>query len=199
MSYVIFDVGRVLIEWDPRRLYRQLLPDEAAVDHFLTRICPPEWNLEQDRGRPWAEAVAVQSARHPDHADLIAAWDRRWSETVPDAIWETAALFGRLRARGVPVYGLTNFSQEKWPLVVDRFSFLSDFDDVVVSGEVDLVKPDPAIYRLLLARNGLRPEQGLFIDDSAANIGAAAGLGLGTHHFQGAAELARDLTARGLI
>lgn len=199
MRYVIFDVGRVLIEWDPRLLYRQLLPDEAAVDHFLTRICPPEWNLEQDRGRPWAEAVALQSALYPEHADLIEAWDHRWSETVPDAIWESVALFGQLRARGVPVYGLTNFSQEKWPLVVARFGFLSEFDDVVVSGDVGLVKPDPAVYSLLLRRNGLTAADGLFIDDSAANITAAEGLGLATHHFQNAAGLARDLTARGLI
>ncbi|MBY8974722.1 HAD family phosphatase [Rhodobacteraceae bacterium NNCM2] len=199
MTHVIFDVGRVLIEWDPRHLYRQLLPDEAAVEDFLTRICPPEWNAAQDLGRSWAEAVAEQSARHPDHAELIAAWDARWIETVPDAIWETVALLERLDAAGIPLYGLTNFSHEKWPQTVARYPFLGRFADVVVSGEVGMIKPDPAIYRHLLDRNGLRAEDGFFIDDSEKNVAAARALGLDAHHFTGPQALERDLVARGLL
>ncbi|MEM8792996.1 MAG: HAD family phosphatase [Pseudomonadota bacterium] len=190
---VIFDVGRVLVDWDPRHLYRKLLPDEAAIDHFLTEICPPEWNLEQDLGRTWAEGVAIQSAKFPDHAPMIAAWNQRWHETMPDALWDTVALFERLEARGVALYGLTNFSQEKWPDTVARFPFLSRFRDVVVSGEVGMVKPDPRIFELLLSRNGLDPAQCLFIDDSEKNVEGARAVGLTTHHFTEADRLATAL------
>lgn len=196
---VIFDVGRVLVDWDPRLLYRQLLPNEAEVERFLTEICPPEWNLAQDLGRSWAEGVAIQSAKHPDYANLIAAWDTRWHETLPDALWDTVALFEQLEARGVPLYGLTNFSREKWPETVARFPFLARFRDVVVSGEVGMIKPDPRIYTHLLTRNGLAPSQCLFIDDSIKNVEGARAVGLVAHHFTGAEGLAAELKARGLL
>ncbi|MEM9097268.1 MAG: HAD family phosphatase [Pseudomonadota bacterium] len=196
---VIFDVGRVLVHWDPRLLYRKLLPSEAAIDHFLTEICPPEWNLGQDLGRSWAEGVAIQSAKHPDYADLIAAWDARWHETLPDALWETVALFEALETRGVPLYGLTNFSQEKWPETVNRFPFLGRFRDVLVSGQVGMVKPDPRIYQLLLSRNGLDPEHCLFIDDSVPNVAGARAVGLSAHPFIGAEDLAERLRALKLL
>ncbi|MEM7671027.1 MAG: HAD family phosphatase [Pseudomonadota bacterium] len=199
MTSVIFDVGRVLIEWDPRALYRKLLPDEPAVDDFLTRICPPDWNAAQDLGRSWDEAVTLQIRRFPEHAELISAWRDRWMETVPGAIWETVELLEQLVDAGVAVYGLTNFSQEKWPETVDRFPFLRRFRDVVVSGEVGLVKPDPRIFNLLIERNSLIAGTSLFIDDSAQNISAAAALGFETHHFRNAAALSADLRGRKLI
>lgn len=199
MTSLIFDVGRVLIDWDPRALYRKLLPDEAAVEDFLTRICPPEWNAAQDAGRTWDEAVELQSRLFPEHADLIAAWRDRWMETVPDALWQTVSLFDGLERAGVPLYGLTNFSAETWPPTVERFPFLRRFRDVVVSGHVGMIKPDPAIYRLLLDRNGLKAGECLFIDDSPINVRAADRIGMETHLFRTAERLAEDLRARGFL
>ncbi|MEM0944138.1 MAG: HAD family phosphatase [Pseudomonadota bacterium] len=196
---VVFDVGRVLIAWDPRALFSQVLPDEAAVETFLTEICPPAWNAAQDRGRPWAEAVAEAVARHPDWAEEIRAWDTRWIETVPHEISGTVRLFERLEASGVPLYGLTNFSAEKWPLAVARYPVLGRFREVVISGDVRLIKPDPEIYRLLLDRIGLPAEACFFTDDSPTNIAAAAELGFDDHRFESPEGLERALTRRGLL
>jgi 2-haloacid dehalogenase len=181
---VIFDLGNVLIPWDPRFLYRKLLPDEPAVDAFLAKICTAEWNYELDRGRPWDEAVAELLGRFPAHAHLIRAYDTRWEEMLGDPIAGSVALLDELAGAGTPVYALTNWSAAKFTVARRRFPFLGRFRDVVVSGEVRLAKPDPAIYRLLLERNGLAAGECVFIDDSLTNIEAAAGLGIHPIHFQ---------------
>ena len=169
VAQVVFDIGNVLIEWDPRHLYRRLLPDEAACDRFLAEVCTADWNIEQDRGRPWAAAIAERIALFPDHAELIRAYSERWHEMVPGEVPGTAALVDGLRAAGVPLYAITNFSPEKFAEAQARFPVLTRFRDVVVSGAVGLLKPDPAIYRLLLDRNGLEAQRCLFIDDSLKN------------------------------
>jgi 2-haloacid dehalogenase len=197
---VIFDIGNVLIRWDPRLLYRPLLADEAAVDAFLAEIGFDAWNLELDRGGDWDAAVAAHAARHPQHAELIAAFHHRWEETVAGAIDGTVAILDDLVAAGVPLYAITNFSGPKWALTVARFPFLgSAFRDVVVSGHERLVKPDPAIFRLCLERNGLDAGDCVFIDDSPRNIEAAAAVGLDALLFTGPEALREDLARRGLI
>lgn len=199
---VVFDVGNVLIEWDPRHLYRKLLPDEAAVERFLAEICPPEWNLAQDAGRSWADGVAEAVARHPDQAVLIEAFDRRWRETVPGPIDANVALLRSLRTSGLPVFAITNFSAEKWAECLERFDFLTLFDDAVVSAHERLVKPDPRIYEVLFDRQlrprGLAPADALFLDDSPANVAASEALGMPAIRVTPDLDLAALLRARGL-
>jgi 2-haloacid dehalogenase len=199
ITTVVFDVGNVLIRWDPRFLYRKLLPDEAAVEAFLTRICPPEWNLEQDRGRSWADAIAERVAAHPEHAPLIRAFSERWHEMVPGEVEGSVAILEALRERGVPLYAITNFSAEKYAEALARFPLLGGFRDTVVSAHERLLKPDAAIYNLLLDRNGLRAGECLFIDDSLANVRGAEAVGMRAHHFRDAAGLRAELVALGLL
>jgi 2-haloacid dehalogenase len=195
---VVFDIGNVLIEWDPRHLYRKIfIGDEARMEHFLAIICDAAWNLEQDRGRRWAEAVAERAALHPQWREEIAAYDTRWMEMVAGAIAGSVALLERLRQAGVPTYAITNFSTEKFAMACERFPFLGGFEDVVVSGEVGLVKPDRAIFALFLARNGLEAGDCLFIDDIAANIETARAMGFITHQFTTAEALAAVLREHG--
>lgn len=193
----VWDIGNVLIRWDPRNLYRRLIPDEAEMERFLAEVCTDAWNLEQDRGRTWAEAVAELTPRFPQHAALIRAYDERWEEMVPGEVPGTPEILEALRAAGVPLYAITNFSVEKLVLARARFPFLTRFRDVVVSGEERLVKPDPAIYRRLLDRNGLSAGQCVFIDDSEKNVRAAREVGMHAHHFRDAAALAAELRGLG--
>ncbi|HYG85691.1 MAG TPA: HAD family phosphatase [Azospirillum sp.] len=200
ISTVVFDVGNVLIEWDPRHLYRQFFEDqEELMEHFLETVCTPAWNLEQDRGRTWDEAVAVLVAEYPDCSELIRAYHERWHDMVPGEISGSPEILTELKALGVPLYALTNFSSEKFQEARRRFPFLETFDGIVVSGEIGLVKPDPAIFHHLLERYGLDPAVTLFIDDNAENVAAAESVGIITHHFSGAAKLRTDLKERGLL
>jgi 2-haloacid dehalogenase len=196
---VVFDLGGVLIDWDPRYLYRKLLDDEAAVEAFLATVCTPEWNAEQDRGRPFAEGVAELVERHPVHAAAITAYHERWPEMLGGAVGGTVEVLAELRAAGVPVYALTNWSAETFGIARERFEFLEWFDGVLVSGEERMIKPDPAIFRLLLDRFGLDPGATFYIDDSPANVAAADRLGLDAVRFTSPAQLRRDLEARGLL
>jgi 2-haloacid dehalogenase len=196
---VVFDLGGVLIDWDPRLLYRKLLADEAAVEEFLATVCTPEWNAEQDRGRPFAEAVAELVERHPAHAAAITAYHERWTEMLGGEIPGTVAVLAELRAAGVPLYALSNWSAETFRLTRGRFPFLEWFDGLVVSGEEGVTKPDRRIFELLIERFGLVPAATLFVDDSAANVTAARDLGLDAVRFRDAAGLRRDLAARGLL
>jgi 2-haloacid dehalogenase len=196
---VVFDLGGVLIDWDPRHLYRKLLADEAAVEEFLATVCTPEWNAEQDRGRPFAEGVAELVERHPVHAAAITAYHERWTEMLGGDIGGTVELLAELRATGVPLYALTNWSAETFGIARERFQFLSWFDGVLVSGEERMTKPDPAIFQLLLDRFGLDPQATFYVDDSPANVAAASELGLDAVRFTGPERLRRDLEARGLL
>ena len=196
---VVFDLGGVLIDWDPRYLYRKLLDDEATVEEFLATVCTPEWNAEQDRGRPFAEGVAELVERHPVHAAAITAYHERWPEMLGGAVGGTVEVLAELRAAGVPVYALTNWSAETFGIARERFEFLEWFDGVLVSGEERMIKPDPAIFRLLLDRFGLDPGATFYIDDSPANVAAADRIGFDAVRFTSPAQLRRDLEARGLL
>jgi 2-haloacid dehalogenase len=196
---VVFDLGGVLIDWDPRYLYRKLLADEAAVEEFLATVCTPEWNAELDRGRPFAEGVAELVERYPVHAAAITAYHERWSEMLGGDIGGSVELLAELRATGVPLYALTNWSAETFGIARGRFEFLSWFDGVLVSGEERMIKPDPAIFRLLLDRFGLDPQATLYVDDSPANVAAAGDLGFDAVRFTGPEQLRRDLEARGRL
>ena len=195
---VVFDVGNVLIEWDVKHLFRKLVGDHDQIDPILQQIGFFDWNVEQDRGRSFAEGVAHLCALHPGHAHLIRAYDERWHETVPGVIEGSVAILEKLRAKHVPLYAITNFSREKWAESVVRFPFLGQFRDVVVSAHERLVKPDAAIYQLFLARNGLSGSQCVFIDDSWKNIVAARQAGMQAVHFTGAEALAEELRLMGL-
>jgi 2-haloacid dehalogenase len=197
---VIFDVGNVLVRWDARLLFRQLLPDEAAIEAFLAETGFDAWNLELDAGLPWDVGVAALSARHPHHAGTILAFHARWHETLPGAIDGSVAILDALAAAGVPLYAITNYSGEKWAETLPRFPFLATaFRDTVVSGHAGVVKPDARIYRLLLDRNGLDPAACIFIDDSPRNVAGAAALGIDAIRFTGPEALHDALAARGLL
>ena len=197
---VVFDLGGVLIDWNPRYLYRKLFDgDAAAMEHFLATVCTPAWNEEQDSGRPFAEAVALLVARHPEQTELIAAYDRRWDEMLAGPIDGTVAILAEIKARNTPLAALTNWSAEKFPVARRRFDFLAWFDAIVVSGEVGMRKPDPRIYRHLLESRGLAAGGTLFIDDSAANVAAARALGMPALQFSAPPALRADLEALGLL
>jgi 2-haloacid dehalogenase len=199
-SVAIFDFGGVLIDWNPRYLYRKLFDgDEAAMEHFLATVCTPEWNLCQDAGRSFAEATAVLAREHPDKLPLIEAWSRRFDETMRCAIDGSVAILAELRAREVPLYGLTNWSAETFPVGRRRFEFFAWFRGIVVSGEEKLIKPDPRIFDVLLQRYGIAAEHAVFIDDNPRNAAAAAALGMHGIHFTDPPTLRRDLTDLGML
>jgi 2-haloacid dehalogenase len=196
---VVFDVGNVLIDVNYRYLYRQLLPSEEEVEEFLATICTQEWHVHHDAGRPMAEGVAELIAIHPEQAEIITAWDQRFHEVWKGPIEGTVAIAAELRSRNVPLYLLTNWPAEKWPQARQRFAFLDEFGGALVSGEVGLVKPDPAIFELLCRRFGLEPTRTVFIDDSATNIEAAQRLGFQTVAFTSPAALRDELEGLGLL
>ena len=196
---VIFDFGNVLLRWDPNLLYEKLIPEAEERNDFLTRICSPEWNAEQDRGRPWADGIALLVDQFPQHEHLIRPYYDRWHETLPGAIEGTVEILELLKAKGVPLYAITNFSVEKLDECKVRFPFLANsFIDTVVSGDVRLLKPDPAIYHLLIERNNLVPQDCVFIDDSQANVDAANSVGINGIHFTTPERLLSDLRSYGL-
>jgi len=197
-STVIFDLGGVLIDWDPRYLYRTLLPSEEAVERFLAEVCTPEWNAAQDSGRAWSVAVAELTRQFPDRAELIRAYDERWWETIGGEISGTVEVLRSLRNGGVRLYALTNWSSEKFDLTYPRFEWLSWFAGIVVSGKEGVVKPDPRIFRILLERYDIDPVDAVYIDDAQHNVEAAAELGLHGLQFRSPEYLREDLAAHGL-
>jgi 2-haloacid dehalogenase len=194
---VVFDFGGVLIDWSPEYLYRKLIPDEATRGHFLTEVCSMDWVLQQDGGQPIAKGTDELVARFPQHEMLIRAFYARWEEMIGGVIEEGVALVDKLEAAGVPLFGLTNWSAETFPWAWERFPVLRRFRDVVVSGRVRLIKPDPAIYAEMYSRierhlPGIAPQEIVFIDDNIKNAHAAAALGWhGVHHTSAAATEAR--------
>lgn len=196
-NVVVFDLGGVLVDWDPRHLYRRLFDDPAGMERFLAEVCTPAWNLAQDAGRPWAEATASLRARHPAQAALIDAYHLRWPEMIAGDIPGTVAILEALHAGGTPLYALTNWSAETFPVAEARFGFLRLFRGVIVSGKERLVKPDPAIYRLLAERFGLVLSCCVYVDDSAPNAEAATRLGMHGIRFTTPEALARELRGLG--
>jgi len=196
---VIFDLGGVLVDWNPRYLYRSLLGSDAEVEAFLTTVCTQAWNEKQDAGRPWAEAVAELSARFPQHAGLIAAYDERWGEMVSGAVTGSANILRELVPTGVRLLALTNWSAEKFPIARARFDFLRLFEGIVVSGEEGTRKPHVKLYEILFERFGVTPQAAVFIDDSAANVATGRRLGLRAIQFAGAEALRAELVALRLL
>ncbi len=200
VTAVVFDVGKVLVEWDPRYLYQKLIPDSARLEDFLARVVTTGWHFQHDAGRPFAETSAELIAQFPEHRDLILAWGARFLETIPHLIDGMADLVGELAASNVPLFGITNFSAEFWvPFRAREAVLFAPFRDIVVSGEERLMKPDPAIYQLARTRFGLAAGEGLFVDDRIENVIAGEAEGFAGHHFTGAPGLRADLIRRGLL
>ena len=199
-SVVVFDVGGVLLQWDPRHLYRKLFAgDDAAMEHFLGNVCTEEWNERQDAGRTFADAAAELLPAHADKAHLIHAFGRRFDEMIPGAIEETVDILRELKRAGVPLYAVTNWSAETFPSAQNRFDFLAEFDGIVVSGEEGVIKPDPRIFRILLDRYDIPAHAAVFIDDNPANAEAATNLGIHGIHFRSPHQLRRELVELGLL
>lgn len=197
---VVFDLGGVLADWDPRYLYRQLFDgDDEAMEHFLATVCTPEWNLAMDAGRSRAEAVQELVAAHPHHEHLIRAWVERWEDMLGAEIAGTADVLTELRARGVRLLALTNWSAETFPVARERFASFAHFEAIVVSGEHGLAKPDPALFRVLIDRYHVEPARTAFVDDRADNVEAAARLGLTALLFTDPSTLRTDLAGLGLL
>ena len=196
---VVFDIGRVLVQWRIAALYETLIADPAQLEWFLAHVVSEQWHAQHDAGVPLAEMIAARSAEFPDQAPLIAAYAPRWLETLPGPVPGAHALVEALAARAVPLYAITNFGADTWAMFRPTFPVLDHMRDIVVSAHERLVKPDPAIYELAARRFGHAPDEMLFIDDSRANIDAAAALGWQVHHFIAAESLAADLRGRGLI
>ncbi len=197
---VIFDVGHVLYDWDPRILYERLFDDERALDAFLSTVVTRDWHFQHDAGRPFAETSAELSALYPEHAAMIALWGPRFSEQIPGPMPGMAALVDDLHAAGVPLFAITNFSGEFFADFRAREAWMFDrFRDIVVSGDEKMVKPDPAIFRLALDRFGLAAAEAYFVDDNPANVAAAQALGIRSHLFRDAGTLRRAMAELGLL
>ena len=194
---VVFDIGGVLLEWDPRLVYRDLLPDPGDLDRFLAKICTPAWNATLDAGRPFDEACDELADRHPDHAEAIHAWKRQ-DEMIAGEVAGTAELVGRLRVAGVPLYLLTNMPAEVFAARRRRYPVLQRFDGAVVSGEEGVLKPAPEIFAILRDRYALDPATTLFVDDQEANVAGARAAGFLAHQFVDAPALAVAFEAHGL-
>ena len=200
ITAVVFDLGGVLMDWDPRHLYRKLFEgNHSDMEDFLTTICTPEWIGQQDMGLPVADAVAQLTRRFPDHAPMIEAYDKRWQEILAGPIEESVSVLADLREQSVPLFGLTNLPSEKFPTLRESLDFLDWFEGVVVSGAIGVAKPDPEIYVHLLETYVLTPETTLYIDDVFENVEGAKALGLFALQFVSPAKLRSDLTELALI
>jgi len=188
---LIFDLGGVVLDWNPRHLFRKLIPDEAQREWFLTEVCSPRWNAQMDAGRPSAEAVAELSARYPDHAAWIRAYWERWPEMLGGLVPGIGQLIADLAAAGRDLYAITNFPGEVWPVTLATFPVLSCFKDIIVSGLERVTKPGPEIFALALRRFGVAAGDCLFIDDVAANVDGARAAGIAAVQFTSAAALRR--------
>jgi 2-haloacid dehalogenase len=196
---IIFDFGGVLMDWNAHYLYDKLLDNPADMERIFNEIDFHNWNLEMDRGRPFAESVTELSRQFPHHADLIRAFDERWEETLGGPIQATVEILQILKQRGYDLYGLTNWSAEKFKITRRKYPFFDLFDDIVVSGIVKLVKPDPRIFAMILEKANRPAAECLLIDDSDANVTAAMHLGFKTIHFKSAEQLAVELSRLGIL
>jgi len=197
---VIFDLGGVLIDWNPRYLYRKIFDDEDKITWFLENICTTDWNDQQDAGRSFEQATRELVARHPEWEEAITAWYGRWQETIGGPIHDTVEILRRLRdSNGHRLYALTNWSAETFPWALDNFEFLHWFHGIVVSGVEKTRKPFPEIYQILFKRYDVVPQRALFIDDNLKNIHGAREVGLNAIHFTHPEDLEQQLAQFGVL
>jgi 2-haloacid dehalogenase len=193
---ILFDFGNVLLEWNPRYIYRRYFPnDEAAMEQFLQEVDFMEWNAQQDKGRKFSEGVEVLSREFPHYSDLIQAYQDNWKDSIGGSLEGTVEIMKRLKQAGYSVYGLSNWSAETFPMVRDKFGFFGLLDDIIISGEVGQIKPDPEIYEIALKRIGRPAAECLFIDDALANIEQARKMGFTVIHFHSPQQLESELKA----
>ena len=195
VTTVVFDVGRVLVQWDLRHLFAKLIDDAAELDWFLTNVVTPEWHFQHDAGRPLAEMLPELKAQYPAYAAHIDAYAERFNETIPGSIPGSFEIVEELAARGVPLFAITNFGAEFWDGFRPTQSVFAHFHDIIVSGVEKMVKPDAAIYQLALTRFNLSPGEAIFIDDNLPNVIAARENGFAAHHFIDAPTLRAELAA----
>ena len=198
IKHIVFDIGKVLIHYDPHLPFARLIPDETERNWFFANICTHDWNIEQDRGRTWQEAEALLIAQHPAREEHIRAFRKYWHEMVPHAYEDSVAIMEGLIAEGHDVTMLTNFASDTFREAQQRFPFLTEPRGVTVSGDVKLLKPDVAIYDLHAREFGLNPAASLFIDDTLVNVEGAKAAGWQAVHFTGAEKLRQDLRAYGV-
>ena len=196
-TQIVFDIGNVLIEWDPRHLYRKLFDDHDKMEWFLANVFTMDMNRDCDRGQLFADIVTQAIARHPEWHQEIRAFDERWPEMVSGPIEGSVALLAEIRRKNIPDYAITNFSHEKFALARQRFEFLNGFKVTIVSGEEQVLKPDATIYRLLLDRAGLQASDCVFIDDTLTNVTAAQDIGMHGIHFNNPDDLRTRLRQLG--
>ncbi|MFH1119064.1 MAG: HAD family phosphatase [Bacteroidota bacterium] len=196
---IIFDFGGVLIDWNPRYVYRKIFATDPEAEWFLENICTPEWNLSIDAGKPFATAVTELCEVFPEWTDQISAFHLRWEEMLGGVIHDSVMILNEIQSRGFKVYGLTNWSAETFPIACNRYEFLQTFEGIVVSGEEKVTKPDPAIFKVLLDRFNLKPGNCIFIDDNPHNTAAAEMLGFHTIGFTDPEQLRNDLLVAGIL
>jgi len=197
---IIFDYGNVLLDWNPRYVYRRYFPnDPEGMERFLQEVNFMEWNAHQDRGRPFAEGVAILSEQFPQYADLIRAYHEHWIDSIGEAFTGTVEILKRLKQTGYSLYGFSNWSAETFPHARTRYDFFDLFDDMVISGAVGYVKPEPEIYQIMLDKIQRPAHECLFIDDSLPNINQANTMGFVTIHFQSPIQLEDELKRLGIM
>jgi len=199
ITTVVFDVGKVLFEWDLRHLFAKLIADKAELEYFVTHVVTPEWHFQHDAGRPLAEMTAERTALYPKYKNEIDAYRTRFNETIPGPVTGSLEIVRELAERAVPLFAITNFGAEFWERFRPTQPIFDHFGDVVVSGVEKMVKPDPDIYALALRRFGLKPGEAIFIDDNHDNIVSARANGFAAHHFTDAEKLRRELVALDLL
>jgi 2-haloacid dehalogenase len=199
ITTIIFDLGGVLIDWNPEYLYRKVFKDESEMKHFLEKVCTPEWNEEQDAGRTLAEAIDFLLKEYPEHEENIRLYYNRWEEMLAGAIEGTVKIFEKLKeTKKFKIYALTNWSAETFPIALEKYQFLGWFDGVVVSGTEKKRKPFPEFYQILLDRYQVKAEETIFIDDNLRNVDAAKQVGLDAIHFRTPEQLNKELLNRGI-
>ena len=196
---VVFDIGNVLVRWNPRNLFRKTFKDEARMEQFLGAALAMDFIALTDIVADFSHAIAERARAFPEFARELHLFDERWVETIGGPIEENVALMRRLKAAGRPVYALSNFASVKFAIARQMYDFLSEFDICVVSGHVGVVKPDPRIYKILFERAGRRPEDLVFVDDSLRNVEAARALGMAAIHYNPGVDLERELEAHGAL
>ena len=200
INAIIFDYGNVLIEWNPRYVYQKYFPnDPEGMERFFKEVNFMDWNAKQDKGRSFKDGVADLSRQFPHYAHLIQAYHDHWSDSIGSAYWDTVEIVKRLKQKGYPLYGLSNWSTETFPIAEKKYNFFELFDDMVISGHVGYVKPEPEIFQILLEKIGKSAQECLFIDDALPNVLQANTMGFNTIQFRSPKTLERELNQMGLL